>query len=256
MSIQAADLEHFSSMNSSRSASASPNSFTSHRSSASVFASTTGIPASAIHRPILSSDHHLTSSSRDNGFWRHQHQDPFDDLSKLTETSAHTRTMSNGSSNSYSSLGTHLTTPNDSPSLDFGAGGNVLKSMPTPSRHTAIRRARHESSNPYPLRSSSFSGSESGVRASSSETEDNIGLYPFAHTHTPHAAAPSEYSSLFTRQGTAAPSSLEASPAVNAFQRMTIAPEHQDLEQLAGNVRSATTTSASDRAKHIFVQAW
>src|SRR5258708_59873 len=255
MSIQAAGFDLFSFMNSSRSASASPNSFA-NRSPASVFASTvaaTGIPTGAIHRPSLSSDHHLTSSSRDNSFWRHQ--DPFDDLSKLTDTSAHARTMSNGSSNSYSSLGTHLTTPNGSPSLDFGARGNVLKSMPTPGRNTAIRRARHESSNPYPLRSSSFSGSES-VRSSSSETEDNIGLYPFAQaTVTPHAAAPSDYSTLFTRQGTAAPSSLEASPAVNAFQRMTIAPEQQDLEQLAVNVRSATTTSASYRAKRIFVQA-
>ena len=28
------------------------------------------------------------------------------------------------------------------------------------------------------------------------------------------------------------------------------------LEKLAANVRAATTTSASDRAKQIFVQAW
>ena len=35
--------------------------------------------------------------------------------------------------------------------------------------------------------------------------------------------------------------------------------QHQSdnaLEQLASNVRSATTTSASDRAKQIFVHAW
>ncbi|KAF8341398.1 uncharacterized protein EI90DRAFT_3116538 [Cantharellus anzutake] len=165
--------------------------------------------------------------------------------------------MSNSSSNSYSSLSTHLTQPSDSPSLDFGPGGNILKAINTPSRNTAIRRARHESSNPYPPRSSSFSGSES-VRSSSSETEDNVGMYSFAPTQgaLPHAAAPSDYSNLFARQNTAAPSSLEASPGVNAFQRMTIAPEQQDLEQLAVNVRAATTTSASDRAKHIFVQAW
>ena len=30
----------------------------------------------------------------------------------------------------------------------------------------------------------------------------------------------------------------------------------QALEKLAANVRAATTTSASDRAKQIFVQAW
>ncbi|KAF8306471.1 hypothetical protein DL93DRAFT_215361 [Clavulina sp. PMI_390] len=35
----------------------------------------------------------------------------------------------------------------------------------------------------------------------------------------------------------------------------TMVPD-QGLEQLAANVRAATTTSASDRAKHIFVQAW
>ena len=148
--------------------------------------------------------------------------------------------------------------PNGSPSLDFGAAGNVLKSMPMPGRNTAIHRVRHESSNPYPLRSSSFSGLES-VRSSSSETEDNIGLYPFMHTQatvTPHTAVPSDYSSLFARQSTAAPSSLEASPAMNAFQRMTIAPEQQDLEPLAVNIQSATTTSASDCTKHIFIQAW
>ncbi|PVF93725.1 hypothetical protein CPB86DRAFT_818571 [Serendipita vermifera] len=32
--------------------------------------------------------------------------------------------------------------------------------------------------------------------------------------------------------------------------------DHHNLEQLANNVRSATTTSASDRAKQIFVHAW
>lgn len=41
-----------------------------------------------------------------------------------------------------------------------------------------------------------------------------------------------------------------------AFGRMTINPDHHALEKLAANVRAATTTSASDRAKQIFVQAW
>jgi len=40
-----------------------------------------------------------------------------------------------------------------------------------------------------------------------------------------------------------------------AFGRMTLSPDHA-LEKLAANVRAATTTSASDRAKQIFVQAW
>jgi regulatory factor X len=40
-----------------------------------------------------------------------------------------------------------------------------------------------------------------------------------------------------------------------AFGRMSLSPDHA-LEKLAANVRAATTTSASDRAKQIFVQAW
>jgi regulatory factor X, other len=43
--------------------------------------------------------------------------------------------------------------------------------------------------------------------------------------------------------------------AMGAFGRMTLSPDHA-LEKLAANVRAATTTSASDRAKQIFVQAW
>lgn len=39
------------------------------------------------------------------------------------------------------------------------------------------------------------------------------------------------------------------------FGSMTLSPEAA-LEQLAVNVRSSTTTTASDRAKQIFVQAW
>lgn len=49
--------------------------------------------------------------------------------------------------------------------------------------------------------------------------------------------------------------SQETMHAAGAFGRMTISPDHA-LEKLAANVRVATTTSASDRAKQIFVQAW
>lgn len=49
--------------------------------------------------------------------------------------------------------------------------------------------------------------------------------------------------------------SQEAFMAAGQFGRMTLGPDHA-LEQLAANVRAATTTSASDRAKQIFVQAW
>ncbi|ETW83948.1 hypothetical protein HETIRDRAFT_170415 [Heterobasidion irregulare TC 32-1] len=47
----------------------------------------------------------------------------------------------------------------------------------------------------------------------------------------------------------------ESVHATGAFGRMTLSPDHT-LEKLAANVRAATTTSASDRAKQIFVQAW
>lgn len=47
----------------------------------------------------------------------------------------------------------------------------------------------------------------------------------------------------------------EAIHTTGAFGRMTLSPDHA-LEKLAANVRAATTTSASDRAKQIFVQAW
>lgn len=50
-------------------------------------------------------------------------------------------------------------------------------------------------------------------------------------------------------------SPLDASNAANAFGNMTLDTD-QTLEQLAANVRSSTTTTASDRAKQIFVQAW
>jgi regulatory factor X, other len=47
----------------------------------------------------------------------------------------------------------------------------------------------------------------------------------------------------------------ETTAAAGAFGRMNLGPD-QNLEKLAANVRAATTTSAADRAKQIFVQAW
>ena len=49
--------------------------------------------------------------------------------------------------------------------------------------------------------------------------------------------------------------SQDAAHTTGAFNRMTLSPDHT-LEKLATNVRVATTTSASDRAKQIFVQTW
>lgn len=62
---------------------------------------------------------------------------------------------------------------------------------------------------------------------------------------------PSEYP---VYNGTMTPNTQEAHTA-GAFGRMTLGSD-QHLEKLAANVRAATTTSASDRAKQIFVQAW
>jgi regulatory factor X len=98
-------------------------------------------------------------------------------------------------------------------------------------------RARAAAS-PYPRDTDS-------VHSSSSETED-ISLFLTNPTH--------DYHSMYGGGHTMAPSQ-ETMHAAGAFGRMTLGPDHA-LEKLAANVRAATTTSASDRAKQIFVQAW
>ena len=97
-------------------------------------------------------------------------------------------------------------------------------------------RARVAAS-PYPRDTDSLS--------SSSETED-ISLYLSAQT-------PGEYPPQLFSSGPAP--SQEAIHATGALGRMSLSPDHA-LEKLAANVRAATTTSASDRAKQIFVQSW
>lgn len=98
-------------------------------------------------------------------------------------------------------------------------------------------RARVAAS-PYPRDADS-------VHSSSSETDD---ISMFLGNPT------SDYHSMFGGGQTMAPNH-EAMHAAGAFGRMTLGPD-QALEKLAANVRVATTTSASDRAKQIFVQAW
>ncbi|KAF7352782.1 RFX-type winged-helix domain-containing protein [Mycena venus] len=115
---------------------------------------------------------------------------------------------------------------------------NHLAQRPTSSH---IRAARTQAS-PYP------GGSDrDSVHSSSSETDD-ISMFLGGH------AAP-DYHSMFGQPQTMAPNQQEAMHAAGAFGRMTLSPDHA-LEKLAANVRAATTTSASDRAKQIFVQAW
>ncbi|KAF9534318.1 hypothetical protein CPB83DRAFT_756381 [Crepidotus variabilis] len=98
-------------------------------------------------------------------------------------------------------------------------------------------RARVAAS-PYPRDSDSLS--------SSSETDD-ISMYLAGQT-------PGDYPSQMYG-GPSLHNPQEAVHATGAFGRMTLSPDHA-LEKLAANVRAATTTSASDRAKQIFVQAW
>lgn len=86
-----------------------------------------------------------------------------------------------------------------------------------------------------------LSGSES-LRSSSSEAEDMTAAF----------FAPPDYGNMFVDAPGISP---EAMQAAAGYGQMTLGPAQQ-LEQLAANVRAATTTSASDRAKQIFVQAW
>jgi len=86
------------------------------------------------------------------------------------------------------------------------------------------------------------------VHSSSSETED-MGMYMGGHNPD------------YALYGAAPPSVINPSPhdspghPSGAFGRLNLGTD-QGLEKLAASVRAATTTSASDRAKQIFVQAW
>lgn len=97
-------------------------------------------------------------------------------------------------------------------------------------------RARAAAS-PYPRDTES-------VHSSSSETDD-IAMF---------LGNPSDYPTMYGH-GHAMPSNQDTIHTAGAFGRMSLGPDHA-LEKLAANVRVATTTSASDRAKQIFVQAW
>jgi len=112
----------------------------------------------------------------------------------------------------------------------------ALKGGPMRPSHIRARVA----ASPYPRDTDS-------VHSSSSETED-ISMYLGGQ-------APSDYQQMFGGAPQTMAPSQEAIHATGAFGRMTLSPDHA-LEKLAANVRAATTTSASDRAKQIFVQAW
>ena len=109
-------------------------------------------------------------------------------------------------------------------------------SLKGPLRPSHIR-ARVAAS-PYPRDTDS-------VHSSSSETED---MSMFIEN------AASEYQTMYGGGHSMGPSQ-DALHATGAFGRLSLSQDHA-LEKLAANVRAATTTSASDRAKQIFVQAW
>ncbi|KAJ7700099.1 hypothetical protein B0H17DRAFT_1048579 [Mycena rosella] len=131
-------------------------------------------------------------------------------------------------------LGHHNGSLSDHSPPNHNVTNPALKNHLRPS-HIRARAA----ASPYPRDTDS-------VHSSSSETDD---ISMFLGNH----AAP-DYHSMFAAPQTMAPNQ-EAMHAAGAFGRMTISPDHA-LEKLAANVRAATTTSASDRAKQIFVQAW
>jgi regulatory factor X len=132
----------------------------------------------------------------------------------------------------YSLPATDLISPADSPP-NHNLTNPALKSHIRAS-HIRARAA----ASPYPRDADS-------VHSSSSETEDPSMFLP--------SSSPADYPSMFT--GGPIVSSQDTVHATGAFGRMTLSPDHT-LEKLAANVRAATTTSASDRAKQIFVQAW
>ncbi|KAJ6599059.1 hypothetical protein DFH09DRAFT_1129980 [Mycena vulgaris] len=133
-------------------------------------------------------------------------------------------------------LGHHNGSLSDHSPPNHNVTNPALKNHLRPS-HIRARAA----ASPYPRDTDS-------VHSSSSETDD---ISMFLGNH----AAP-DYHSMFAspQQQTMAPNQ-ETMHAAGAFGRMTLSPDHA-LEKLAANVRAATTTSASDRAKQIFVQAW
>ncbi|GAW05351.1 dna-binding protein rfx2 isoform 4 [Lentinula edodes] len=137
-------------------------------------------------------------------------------------------------------------------SYHLGQHNNLLHAEPSPPNHNITNPALKNTLRPSHLRArvqaSPYPRDTDSVHSSSSETEDMamfLGSAPEYHNMNMYGGAPPQ---------TMAPSP-EANHAAGAFGRMTLSND-QTLEKLAANVRAATTTSASDRAKQIFVQAW
>lgn len=174
----------------------------------------------------------------------------------------HSRHSSNASAaTSYS-----LASPADSPPSANSANSGLKQ----PSNlglipRTTIRRARTGTS-PYPREPHIHSGSD--VYSSSSEAEDMQMFLPAHHHHQTHGPqlVQDPYAGMYMHPSVSNIDPMQsvqhhhhqhqpASAAPAQYGRHAMNPDH-NLEQMASNVRSATTTSASDRAKQIFVHAW
>lgn len=150
----------------------------------------------------------------------------------------HVRNSSNQShSSAYSIASTDLHTPAESPP-NHNLSNPALKGVLRPS-HIRARAA-----------ASPYHRGDVDVYSSSSEAED---VSIFLGGPGAPGGSPDSYTMYSAPPGTL--HSQEALNAAGAFDRMTIG-QDQALEKLAANVRAATTTSAADRAKQIFVQAW
>lgn len=176
----------------------------------------------------------------------------------------HARNNSDASHSSAYSLGSDLITPADSPPNHNLANPALGKTLLRPT-HIRARVA----ASPYPRDTES-------VHSSSSETED-ISMFlshsaqdqyhsaqgflnphhphPQPPHHNPHHSHPHQHLAQQTMHVPGAFGSLPG-PGAGGHGRMGMGATDHTLEKLAANVRAATTTSASDRAKQIFVQAW
>lgn len=114
---------------------------------------------------------------------------------------------------------------------------NITNPAPKGHIRQSHLRARAAAS-PYPRDTES-------VHSSSSETDDL----------TMFLGGSSDYSTMYGSGHPMPTNHQEPNHTAGAFGRMSLNHDHA-LQKLAANVRVATTTSASDRAKQIFVQAW
>ncbi|KAF9485347.1 hypothetical protein BDN70DRAFT_871377 [Pholiota conissans] len=126
---------------------------------------------------------------------------------------------------------------------------NLMHNDPSPPNrnitHSALKGPLRPSHSRVRVAASPYPRDTDSVHSSSSEADD-ISMYL-------HNSAP-DYQTMFGGGHTMAPNQ-DAIHTTGAFGRMSLSSDHA-LEKLAANVRAATTTSASDRAKQIFVQAW